>query len=208
MKILITAGGTKVPIDSIRFIGNHSTGKTGADLADFCFLSGIEVDLITADNAIKPQALKKYSTYSTFIDLENSLKNKLKENHYHWVIHLAAVSDFEVKTTEQKLDSGIEHTLHLIPTKKIVNFIKLWQPTTKLIAFKLTHNISDSEVEKKVSKLLLNSQADYVVHNEWKNVAIKEHKFRLWDNHGKTNLSGNFKNELIQTITNIIQESL
>jgi phosphopantothenoylcysteine synthetase/decarboxylase len=35
MKILITSGGTKVPIDSVRHIGNFSTGRYGSEIADY-----------------------------------------------------------------------------------------------------------------------------------------------------------------------------
>src|SRR5688572_5779344 len=45
-KVLITAGPTYEPLDPIRFIGNHSSGKMGVALAEFAYRSGAEVQLI------------------------------------------------------------------------------------------------------------------------------------------------------------------
>ncbi|MFM2229676.1 MAG: hypothetical protein RL607_934 [Bacteroidota bacterium] len=46
-KILITAGPTYEPIDPVRFIGNHSTGKMGYDIADYAAQMGAEVILVS-----------------------------------------------------------------------------------------------------------------------------------------------------------------
>ena len=55
MKILITAGATREPIDAVRFVSNVSTGATGAALADEFSRGGIEVVLLRSEGAVRPQ---------------------------------------------------------------------------------------------------------------------------------------------------------
>ena len=45
---VVTAGGTREPIDPVRFLGNRSSGKMGNALAAACLEAGAEVELITA----------------------------------------------------------------------------------------------------------------------------------------------------------------
>ena len=49
LRVLITAGGTREPIDAVRFIGNRSSGKMGFALARAAFDRGAKVDLIEAN---------------------------------------------------------------------------------------------------------------------------------------------------------------
>jgi phosphopantothenoylcysteine decarboxylase/phosphopantothenate--cysteine ligase len=49
LKVMITAGGTREPIDAVRFIGNRSSGKMGFALARAAFDRGAEVDLVDAN---------------------------------------------------------------------------------------------------------------------------------------------------------------
>ena len=47
-RVVVTAGGTREPIDPVRFLGNRSSGKMGNALAAACREAGAEVELITA----------------------------------------------------------------------------------------------------------------------------------------------------------------
>ena len=46
-KILVTAGPTQEPIDPVRYITNHSTGKMGYAIAKVCMQRGAEVTLVS-----------------------------------------------------------------------------------------------------------------------------------------------------------------
>ena len=54
MHILITSGGTREAIDSVRSITNHSTGSLGKILAEMALAKGHQVTLITTPTALKP----------------------------------------------------------------------------------------------------------------------------------------------------------
>jgi phosphopantothenate--cysteine ligase len=54
MRILITSGGTKVPIDPIRSITNHSSGKFGAQISKAALISNMDVIYLTSSEGLSP----------------------------------------------------------------------------------------------------------------------------------------------------------
>src|SRR5436309_3110823 len=56
VRVLITAGGTREPIDSVRYIGNRSSGRMGFALAAEASARGAEVTVIAANVALPPPA--------------------------------------------------------------------------------------------------------------------------------------------------------
>ena len=58
-KILVTAGPTQEPIDPVRYITNHSTGKMGYAIAENAMLRGADVTLVTGPCAMERRCLSK-----------------------------------------------------------------------------------------------------------------------------------------------------
>lgn len=99
MKILITGGGCREYIDSVRVVTNSSSGRTSAVLADELSAKGCEVTLITAKSAIKPNSSSiKLRFFETGEELAAAIKDELTSFKYDAVIHAAAVSDFVPET--------------------------------------------------------------------------------------------------------------
>ncbi|MDR0922550.1 MAG: phosphopantothenate--cysteine ligase [Lactobacillales bacterium] len=101
MKILVTAGGTTEPIDDVRGITNHSSGRLGSFIAQDFFLEGHEVDYITTRTAVSVK--EKHRLQLHYIQSTSELKAKmnqlLTENTYDAVIHSMAVSDYTPTNT-------------------------------------------------------------------------------------------------------------
>src|SRR5919202_1969594 len=53
-KVLVTAGGTREPLDSVRYIGNRSSGRMGAELAAEAKRRGADVTLVASNIAVAP----------------------------------------------------------------------------------------------------------------------------------------------------------
>ncbi|QZY57127.1 bifunctional phosphopantothenoylcysteine decarboxylase/phosphopantothenate--cysteine ligase CoaBC [Crassaminicella profunda] len=91
-KILVTAGPTKEPIDPVRYITNHSSGKMGYAVAETAVARGAEVVLISGPtNLENPVGIKKFDVNTTNEMYEEVLK------HFEWadvVIKSAAVADY------------------------------------------------------------------------------------------------------------------
>lgn len=169
IKILITSGGTAEPIDDVRVISNRSTGKTGAYLAEQLINSGFEVHYLHAKNSALPKVDCDSTEFVTFMDLESQLSTLLTGQHFDWVIHCAAVSDYSVAPLQGKISSDAEE-LNLLfrKNKKLLPEIKKLSATTKVIGFKLTSGIESTQILEKVQKLFLDSHCDYVIQNDWR----------------------------------------
>ena len=102
MRLLITAGNTRVPIDRVRCITNIFTGRTGARLALHAHARGYRVTLLTSHPEVVPELAgatpldaERWSVrrYATFDDLRGLMAETVRADT-DVVIHCAAVSDF------------------------------------------------------------------------------------------------------------------
>ncbi len=197
--ILITAGGTREPIDAARFISNVSTGGTGAALADHFYRTGWEVTYLHGEGAQYPETNCEIISYGSTADLQEKMNGLLKERLFHALLHLAAVSDYRpvaaigkdngwTASKGKKLaSSGDNLTIKLERTPKIVESIRRLSnnPGLKLVAFKFTAE-TDADVQKsKVADLLKRSHANWVVHNDVKDRERGQQvNFQLFDPKG------------------------
>jgi len=177
LRVAVTSGGTKVPIDGVRAITNTSTGATGAAIADHLARRGHAVTLIHASDAVLPadDSVTRVP-YETFGELETALRTTLTGGAFDAVIHLAAVSDYDLDRLEVdghpvepggcgKLDSGAALTIHLTRTRKLLDGVRgLVGDETVIVAFKLT-NGADVEARRK-AVASVSACADLVVHND------------------------------------------
>jgi len=195
MKILVTAGGTKEYIDGVRYIGNCSSGQTGADLVDYLSAQGHEVTWVGARSAFKPKNAWVNLRYETFDDLSNVLQDSLKNHAYDLVFQAAAVSDFSVskvildgKAHEAgrgvKLPTADEVQLILTKQPKLVSSIKQWSknPHLQVVAFKLTNTLDAQLRSKAVNKLIQQTAIDWVAHNDLHEISKHSHAFSLYQN--------------------------
>src|SRR5947209_4455467 len=101
MNLLVTAGGTVVPIDRVRWISNRFTGRTGANIALHAHHRGHHVTLLTSHPDAVSDALPSddrwtIRPYRTFDDLQIAMAECLTVGGFDAVIHSAAVSDYRV----------------------------------------------------------------------------------------------------------------
>ena len=68
--MLVTAGGTREPIDSVRYIGNRSSGRMGVALAARAAARGAEVTLVAANLAVEPAAGVRLIEVQTAAELQ------------------------------------------------------------------------------------------------------------------------------------------
>jgi phosphopantothenoylcysteine synthetase/decarboxylase len=104
MRLLVTAGNTRTPIDQVRCITNIFTGRTGAGIALAAYERGHSVTLLTSqpevmdklrEHALEPPRWSSIA-YTTFDDLERLLERAVTEAGFDAIVHCAAVSDFRV----------------------------------------------------------------------------------------------------------------
>ena len=218
MKILITGGGCKEYIDSVRVVTNSSTGRTSAVLADELVTKGCEITLITAKSAIKPNSSSiKLRFFETGEELASAIKDELTSFKYDAVIHAAAVSDFVPQTiliagqtikagkNARKLPSGGEMTVTFKASPKIADSLHEWAALgggekAKVVCFKLLNNADEAAKEKAVTSLFGHSRADFVVYNDLSQITSESHPFKIIKSDGETVAQGNTNESLAEKI--------
>ena len=216
-RILITAGGTREPIDSVRYIGNMSSGRTACALADELTAAGHRVTWLGARDAVQPAMVNRLELYTSFSDLQTRLKDLLGAGEYDVVVHAAAVSDFSVagvetgegntlSTDDGKLSSNSDLVLHLKRNPKLLNHLKDWSgnPALQVIGFKLTDTKDIPQRLAAIRKQLDNSGVDAVVHNDLSDISETAHRFCFHRNGQEPVTCGN-SGELARTINKLLE---
>ena len=117
--VLITAGGTREPIDPVRYIGNRSSGKMGYALAEAALRRGAKVILISGPTALKPPSAAEFVAVQTAKEMREAVLAHLDRATI--VIKAAAVADFTVRNAaDQKIKRKGPVTLELEPTADIL----------------------------------------------------------------------------------------
>ncbi|HET7873270.1 MAG TPA: bifunctional phosphopantothenoylcysteine decarboxylase/phosphopantothenate--cysteine ligase CoaBC [Terriglobales bacterium] len=117
--IMVTAGGTREPIDPVRYIGNRSSGRMGYALAEAALRRGAKVVLISAPTALQPPAGAEFIAVETAAEMRQAVMSRLERATI--VIKAAAVADFTVRhAAEQKIKRQGPVTLDLEPTPDIL----------------------------------------------------------------------------------------
>lgn len=120
MRFLITAGGTREPIDPVRYIANASSGKMGYALAAEALQAGHDVTLISAPTHLSPPQGALLVAVQTAEDMYRAVQDQFPRCNV--LIMAAAVADYRVAApAEHKLKKDKQTlTLELEPTVDIL----------------------------------------------------------------------------------------
>jgi len=131
LRVLVTAGGTREPIDSVRFVGNSSSGRMGLALAQAARARGAEVQVIAANVALEPPAGVLWRAVSTAEELRLACEEEFPGCDV--LLMAAAVADFRpASPAEGKIKKAGRESLR----------VEL-EPTADVIAALAEHRRSD-----------------------------------------------------------------
>lgn len=161
-KVLITAGPTYENIDPVRFIGNHSTGKMGLELAKSCFNRGAEVIFVCGPNQLN---LSQYPFKSIEVTSSKQMFDVCEEHFEHCNIAImsAAVADYKpVSVADEKIKkSGENLHIELEKTIDILSTLGASKTNQILVGFALE---TTNELQHALEKLE-RKNADLIVLN-------------------------------------------
>ncbi len=178
--VTIAAGGTREPIDTVRFIGNRSSGKQGIALADAALARGAIVNLIAINIDIDLSRFANVTRVSTTAELSTVLGQMLPMSD---VIYMpAAVSDYRVANIEPgKLSrhDASELELKLIANPDLLsglsekrNALGLKAILVGFAAEVLSSSGNADELKSKANAKLLRKNVDLIVANDVSNGAV------------------------------------
>jgi phosphopantothenoylcysteine decarboxylase/phosphopantothenate--cysteine ligase len=164
--VLVTAGGTREPIDPVRFIGNRSSGRMGYALAEAAIARGATVILISAPTALAAPAGCERIDVTTASQMHAAILAHLPQATL--VIKAAAVSDFRLAAAAtQKLKRAGPLTLSLEPTEDIAQSVAAHRnPGTLLIVFAAETVSGTQELIRNAREKLEHKGADAIVAND------------------------------------------
>lgn len=162
-RVLVTAGGTREPVDSVRFVGNRSSGRMGVALAEEARRRGAEVVLLAANLSVPaPHGVEVIQTPTA----EAMLIAASALEDVDLALLAAAVADYRpaeaLATKRPKSDAG--WTLELEPTTDIARLLGERKPEGQVVvAFGADHG--EEGLERK-RRMLDEKHVDLVVFND------------------------------------------
>jgi phosphopantothenoylcysteine decarboxylase/phosphopantothenate--cysteine ligase len=141
LRVLVTAGGTREPIDSVRYVGNRSSGRMGVALAAEAARRGAEVTLVAANVTLPAPAGVKVVEVETAAELLAAARGEFGAAHV--LLMAAAVADFR---PDDALDAKITKSgrdglaLRLEPTEDVLAALAAERaPGQTLVGFAAEH---------------------------------------------------------------------
>jgi phosphopantothenoylcysteine decarboxylase/phosphopantothenate--cysteine ligase len=161
MRLLVTAGGTREPIDSVRFIGNRSSGKMGLAVAREALRRGADVTVVSANTGMVEPGTVYHSVESAgeLRDAVVDLAGKADA-----LVMAAAVSDFTPASPVGEKIRRREGTteLELVPTDDILASVTGRYPDLFVVGFAATHGDPLDDARDKLGR----KGADLVIGND------------------------------------------
>ena len=212
-RVLVTAGGTREPIDAARFIGNFSSGKQGVAFARAAKLLGAEVELIAANLDDSLTSGLKTIFVSTALELSNALAEK--SGSYDMLVMAAAVADYKpTESTSTKLkrsEMGEQLNLSLIANPDILaNTVKsLRASASKAVVIGFAAEASD-DLESLARVKLSAKGCDYLVANDISNDKVfgkDDTEIVLVDKSGSSSFQGS-KQSVAKDVLSLIASNM
>ena len=167
-KFLITAGGTQEPIDPVRFIGNHSSGKQGLAIAAAASKRGAQVTLIAANINEIPTGFSQVIRVQSAAELQHSVLEHLPACDV--LVMAAAVSDFRLA---EPFDSKIKKSLvgerlnlELVQNPDVLKLAVESANSALIVGFAAETADSETALTELASRKLSEKGCDFIVAND------------------------------------------
>lgn len=201
MNILITSGGTKVPIDRVRSITNMSRGTFGAKIADEFYAKlrdgDNQITFFMAKGSRMPMKqhvdneyfdsgtdIMKYVEYSTFDEYKAGIEKLLSEEKFDIIVVAAAVSDYGVANYYDGKYRSCEDDMciKLVKLPKILPIMRKLAPDAVICGFKLLVDSTEDELLNAMEKQIDETNVDLVVGNDLRDIKADDHKLLVMRN--------------------------
>lgn len=164
LRVLVTAGGTREPVDPVRFLGNRSSGRMGLALAAAAARRGADVTLVAANVSLREAPGVRRIDVETAAQLRAVTGREFPGNHV--LLMAAAPADFRATAVASgklaRTDAGLD--LHLEPTEDILaGLAALRREDQTIVGFAAEHGAEGSD---RARAKLDRKGADLIVLND------------------------------------------
>ncbi len=157
--IVVTSGATADPIDPVRVLTNRASGQTGRAIARGIYVNGGWVTLLHDGGEVPYATVRSVETAAEMTDA--ALEAAAEADA---LVSAAAISDYTVEPAPEKLSSGVDRSLDLQPTPKLVDAVREVRPGLPIVGFKLESD--PDSLPESAQRLLDRVGMAFVVANE------------------------------------------
>jgi phosphopantothenoylcysteine decarboxylase/phosphopantothenate--cysteine ligase len=159
--IVVTSGATSEPIDPVRVLTNRSSGRTGRAIAAACYVQGADVTLVHQAGGVPYADTERVETAEEMLAATLDACESADA-----LVSAAAISDYTVEASDEKLRSGEDRTLDLEPTPKLIDAVRDHHPDLPIVGFKAETAASDDAMVDVARDVLERVDLSFVVAND------------------------------------------
>jgi phosphopantothenoylcysteine decarboxylase/phosphopantothenate--cysteine ligase len=200
LRVLVTAGGTREPIDPVRFIGNRSSGRMGVALAAAAARRGAAVTLIAANVGLPEPAGVRRVDVETAAELAQAAAAEFATAQV--LLMAAAPADFRAQASAEKLKRQDGLDLRLEPTEDILATLAAGRREGQtIVGFAAEHG---GDAVERARRKLRRKGADVIVLNDVSDPTIgfesSDNEVTLVDDAGETAIPKAAKDQIAEAI--------
>jgi phosphopantothenoylcysteine decarboxylase/phosphopantothenate--cysteine ligase len=160
-RVVVTSGATSEPIDPVRVLTNRASGKTGRAVAAACHVRGADVTLVHDGEDVPYAETLQVETAAEMLEATREAAVDADA-----LVSAAAVSDYTVEASDEKIRSGQELTLDLEPTPKLIDEVRESNPDLPIVGFKAETSGDDDAMVEAARSVLERVDLAFVVAND------------------------------------------
>jgi phosphopantothenoylcysteine decarboxylase/phosphopantothenate--cysteine ligase len=165
--VVVTAGATAEPLDPVRVLTNRSSGRMGRALARACHVRGADVTLVHGTGSTRPDVDAHYADVEWVGSSAEMLAATLDAcDDADALASAAAISDFTVDASPEKIRSGDARTLDLLPAPKLIDTVRDEYPDLPVVGFKTETSGDDEAMTAEARRIMDRSGLAFVVAND------------------------------------------
>lgn len=164
--VVVTSGATTEAIDPVRVLTNRSSGKMGRAVAAACYVRGADVTLVH-DGASVPYAdVRSVESATEMLETTRDVCAGGSGATADALVSAAAIGDYTVETSPEKIRSGQDLTLDLEPTPKLIDDLREAFPDLPIVGFKTETSGDDAKMIDQAREMLARAELAFVVAND------------------------------------------
>jgi phosphopantothenoylcysteine decarboxylase/phosphopantothenate--cysteine ligase len=160
-EVVVTSGATSERIDPVRTITNRASGRTGRAVARACYVRGAEVTLVHDGPEVAYATVERVESAAEMLEGVQAHADGADA-----LVSAAAISDYTVAASDEKIRSGQDLTLELEPTPKLIDTVRETHPDLTIVGFKLETSGDDDALVEKARETLDRAGLAFVVGND------------------------------------------
>ncbi|ELZ00134.1 bifunctional phosphopantothenoylcysteine decarboxylase/phosphopantothenate--cysteine ligase CoaBC [Natrialba asiatica] len=164
--VVVTSGATTEAIDPVRVLTNRSSGKMGRAVAAACYVRGADVTLVHDGESVPYADVRSVESATEMLETARDVCAGGSGATADALVSAAAIGDYTVETSPEKIRSGQDLTLDLEPTPKLIDELREAFPDLPIVGFKTETSGDDAKMVDRAREMLARAELAFVVAND------------------------------------------